>query len=421
MKSDQAETEIDRAAEFLTHRFDPSNRRWKWMVGAAAAGSAAVGSSALAEVVQITLTNKLTGPANGTLFSLDLTGDGMDDLRTQSAPASDPRVYLRYEFMSSSYYRTVGSLGNRWHGRYAVGAFLDSSFVGGAYAVIRRLSTLATSITYQTYRAYVKTVNSSNSTGPIPSGTVKALVPFTFSDARINGNAPTQGFLDFTSYNVNRTTHVLEMVRLVFDDESTSPPMGVTAGGTNTEWTPPPPPVPEIGILGNSLPIVDGDVTPSTADLTDFGDATIGQPLVRTFQIENSGTADLTVTSAEASPGDFVVGAVPGTVNQGTTVNFDITFTPNSLGPQTATVTITSDDADEGTYTFEISGNGVVPPTTVTVVSTADPNVVAKALLSRKIKKFKKKLKKAKKSGNSGKARALKSKLKKFKKKLKQL
>ncbi len=422
MNSSKSKTALDHSFGPFPGRSDSTIPRWKWMLGAAAAGSTTMGGSVLAEVVQITLGTSVTGPDNASLFQLDLTGDGMNDLRTETAVSSnDPRVYFRYEFMNQSYYNSVGSLGPRWHGKYGVFAELSTFILGGAYAVIRRQSTMATSITYQKYSAYVNGANSSNATGPVPSGTVSALIPFTFSDARINGNTPTQGFLDVTSFNVNRTTHVVQIVRLVFDDESTSPPAGVAAGGNNTEWSPPPPPAPEIEVLGNSIPILDGDTTPSPGDLTDFGDAVIGTPLVRSFQIENSGTADLTITSAEADPGDFMVGSVPGTVNQGTTVNFDITFTPNSLGPQTATITITSDDADEGTYTFDITGNGVVPPTNVTVVAPADPNLVAKTILSRKIKKFKKKLKKAKKSGNSGKARAIKSKLKKFKKKLKQL
>ena len=47
----------------------------------------------------------------------------------------------------------------------------------------------------------------------------------------------------------------------------------------------------EINVKGNTVSIIDGDVTPSAGDHTDFGNAnTGGGNVVRTFTIENTGT-----------------------------------------------------------------------------------------------------------------------------------
>ena len=54
---------------------------------------------------------------------------------------------------------------------------------------------------------------------------------------------------------------------------------------------------PEIDVMGNSLVITNGDVTPSTADLTDFGAVRASsQTVVRTFTIRNTGSATLNLT-----------------------------------------------------------------------------------------------------------------------------
>ena len=38
-----------------------------------------------------------------------------------------------------------------------------------------------------------------------------------------------------------------------------------------------------------------------------------------------------------------------------------MTFDPGSTGTKSATITVVSDDADEGTYTFDVEGEGVAP------------------------------------------------------------
>jgi len=97
----------------------------------------------------------------------------------------------------------------------------------------------------------------------------------------------------------------------------------------------------------------------------DFGDVLAGAASApRTLTLSNTGTADLGVTaltlggpdaavfSIAAPPAPFTLG--PG---QGTTI--DVTFSPPDPGTRSATLTIASDDPDEGTLVVPLSGNGV--------------------------------------------------------------
>jgi hypothetical protein len=76
---------------------------------------------------------------------------------------------------------------------------------------------------------------------------------------------------------------------------------------------------PEINLQGNSVSIVSGDTTPDLADHTDFGFvSTASGTIVRTFTIQNLGTAALSLTGASpyitisgANAADFTVTAIP--------------------------------------------------------------------------------------------------------------
>jgi hypothetical protein len=70
---------------------------------------------------------------------------------------------------------------------------------------------------------------------------------FKFTDSRINGGAVTYGILDLTVSHYGGTAsslgdYTVEIHRLVFDDDSTVAPRGVTAANTYTSWTPIPEP-----------------------------------------------------------------------------------------------------------------------------------------------------------------------------------
>jgi len=127
--------------------------------------------------------------------------------------------------------------------------------------------------------------------------------------------------------------------------------------------------LPEMDVQGNSVSITDGDNTPTTADHTDFGSATVASgTIVRTFTILNPGTADLTLSGAPlivvagTHAADFAVTALPTSpiIASGSTT-FQITFDPSAGGTRSATLSIANDDSDENPYNFSIQGNGTVP------------------------------------------------------------
>ena len=128
---------------------------------------------------------------------------------------------------------------------------------------------------------------------------------------------------------------------------------------------------PEINLQGNSVSIVSGDTTPDLADHTDFGSvSTASGTIVRTFTIQNLGTAALSLTGVSpyvvisgAHAADFAVTAIPSnSIAASSSTTFQITFDPSADGLRTATISITNNDADENPYTFAIQGTGISAP-----------------------------------------------------------
>jgi hypothetical protein len=126
----------------------------------------------------------------------------------------------------------------------------------------------------------------------------------------------------------------------------------------------------EINIVGNSVSIVDGDVTPASADHTDFGSVDIvAGTIVRTFTIQNIGTGSLNLSGTPkvavsgANAADFIVSLQPSSpvVASGSTT-FQVTFDPSSAGARVAALSIASDDTDENPYNFAIQGTGSTSP-----------------------------------------------------------
>ena len=64
---------------------------------------------------------------------------------------------------------------------------------------------------------------------------IKYLNPVTFTDSRINGGLPTDGYLEVNSIAAGSTANSVTLTRFVFDDASTTRPTGVS---TTTPYTP---------------------------------------------------------------------------------------------------------------------------------------------------------------------------------------
>lgn len=128
----------------------------------------------------------------------------------------------------------------------------------------------------------------------------------------------------------------------------------------------------EINVQGNATNIVSGDITPSTADHTDFGTTPLGTPVVRTFTIQNTGGTNLTISSVTLTETDSfsITQTASSPVAPAGSTTFQVTFTPTATGTDTNTVTITNNDADESSYTFRIQGAATIE---TPVAVTADP------------------------------------------------
>ena len=119
----------------------------------------------------------------------------------------------------------------------------------------------------------------------------------------------------------------------------------------------------EINLLGNSIDIIDGDVTPDVANETDFGNVNVGDNLIRTYTIQNTSSTDLPVNGISMSGIDaslFSIGILtpPSPVAANSSATFMVTFSPTSTGVKTATVHIANDDCNESDYDFAVQGIG---------------------------------------------------------------
>ncbi len=87
----------------------------------------------------------------------------------------------------------------------------------------------------------------------------------------------------------------------------------------------------------------------------------------KTFSIGNYGTSALNVTSVSVTGGhaaDFAVTppALPASIAPGQVITFSVIFSPATAGLRSTTLRILSNDADEGTFDFPLTGDGNSPP-----------------------------------------------------------
>jgi hypothetical protein len=132
--------------------------------------------------------------------------------------------------------------------------------------------------------------------------------------------------------------------------------------------------LPEMDVSGNSVPVVDGDDTPSVTDHTDFGK--VGAPLGSvsyTYTIENLGIAELNLTGdplvelSGVNASDFSVTSQPSSaIAAEASTSFTVTFDPSADGLRVAEISIANDDSDENPYNFSIMGTGVTTPSVAT-------------------------------------------------------
>ena len=100
-----------------------------------------------------------------------------------------------------------------------------------------------------------------------------------------------------------------------------------------------------------------------------FDSVPIHATVQRTITLSDSGQANVTIYSSQISPinGLFAfVGATPTQVPAGGTAQITVSFTPDSAGNFSGTVTLTTDDANAPTRTIALNGTGINDPFSVT-------------------------------------------------------
>jgi hypothetical protein len=118
-----------------------------------------------------------------------------------------------------------------------------------------------------------------------------------------------------------------------------------------------------IQVEGNETTIEDGDTTPSTSDNTDFGLRHVPDDSVTlTFYVENTGDADLVLTSPGASlsgSSNFTIISQPDelTIPAQGKKSFTVRYTPTTADTADATISI-AHNADDSPYTFAVQGRG---------------------------------------------------------------
>ena len=127
----------------------------------------------------------------------------------------------------------------------------------------------------------------------------------------------------------------------------------------------------EIEVRGNGNVVVDGDITPTASDFTDFGseDILTGSQ-AQSFSIHNAGNANLILSNPSTyvditgdHAADFTVTSVPSSpIATNNSTMFEITFDPSVAGLRQATISIANNDLDENPYTFSIQGIGLATP-----------------------------------------------------------
>jgi len=166
-----------------------------------------------AATVQITLTGNMISFNGGNQLVTDITGDGTDDVtfsndllgsNVAAININGYRANASFQVVTSRIYTASGSVVNSFS-QFTAGA----QFANGGVGTPTAMGTSARNIKY--------------------------LNPVTFTDSRINGGLPTDGYLEVNSIAAGSTANSVTLTRFVFDDASTTRPTGVS---TTTPYTP---------------------------------------------------------------------------------------------------------------------------------------------------------------------------------------
>ncbi len=132
--------------------------------------------------------------------------------------------------------------------------------------------------------------------------------------------------------------------------------------------------LPEINLKQSTTDIADGGSY-------DYGSKALGTDTDIVFTIENTGTANLTITTpltiggTDASQFSITSQPATATILASSSTTFTVRFSPTSTGAKTASISIANDDSDENPYNLTL--NGTVAPVSISGhVKDADDNAI---------------------------------------------
>ena len=120
-------------------------------------------------------------------------------------------------------------------------------------------------------------------------------------------------------------------------------------------------PVPEIQVLDGTADIADG-----TATALNFGSATVGDVLSKTFTINNLGSAALNLSNLSLPAGFSLSGSLPATIAAGGNDTITINVDTSVVASPSGTLQFATNDSDENPFDFPISAE---------VSATPDPEI----------------------------------------------
>jgi len=135
-------------------------------------------------------------------------------------------------------------------------------------------------------------------------------------------------------------------------------------------------PVPDITVKRDGTVLTQGGLG------YDFGPVEIGDSSApQVFTVENSGDAELSVTSITSSATDFSIQdapLLPCTIPAGGSDTFSVIFSPDGMDPSTAEIAIENSDPDDNIFSFFVGGETALPEIMITKggipVSNGEPN-----------------------------------------------
>jgi hypothetical protein len=107
----------------------------------------------------------------------------------------------------------------------------------------------------------------------------------------------------------------------------------------------------------------------TTPEPLDFGNVAVLTPSMLPVNVSNTGDADLVISNVTSSNSQFVVSPLNATIPAGGNLDFDVTFTPTSIGLKTGTLTFFHNGPGPSTD-FAVQGTGVDAGPTFSVTPT---------------------------------------------------